>query len=419
MNRKVLYVWSNFIIKILLFLFMMTLPVSLTLSNILLGTAVIIFFATYPFSYRFYGLPDKKNLKTLFISPFMIYLLVFISLFYTVNFTETVKFIEYRAALGFVPLMFFLGFRLSRREFETVVAGLIPGVFLIITYYFLLGIYGLNSGSIGVKDFTFSTLEDYDVPFLAHRTYISFYAFFSLIIVLFIRYIRYKLWFKIIYAFFIIIALFSSESRMMIGILTLFILAYPFFINKRQRLFKTVAIIYSVLAVAVVVPVLLGNYDKVVSRFTEVSNEVDTDALMDEVGYDSRAARWEVALDLIKKRPLTGYGSGAEKEILVKSYDDRGLVWSGLFNLDTHNQYLSFGMENGIPAMIFYASMLIVTFCKSLRQRNSIVMIFVLTCSIMSLLENILNVNWMITVFAFVTSAQLFADPLKRKKFNT
>ncbi|MCC8089084.1 MAG: hypothetical protein LIO79_07465 [Rikenellaceae bacterium] len=417
-NRKILYVWSNYIVKILLFLFMMLLPVSIKTSNFVLFTAVLLFFASYPFVYRFYGLPERRSLKELFSSPLVLYLFVLISFFYTVDTGETIKFMVYRASLGFVPLMFFLGFRLSRREFEAICAGIVPGVFLILTYYLLLGFYGIHRGVIGWNELTFSTLENYRVPFLVHRTYISFYALFAMVVVLFSRYIRYKLWFKIAISFFIVVSLLSYESRIIVGILALLVIVYPFLIAQGKKLIRLLLIIYGVASLAVLIPLLSGNYYRLAERFTMVGEEMNVDAVTDEVGYDSRAARWESAMEKIKERPWTGYGAGTEKKVLLPIFQLNGLVWSSLFNLDAHNQYISFCLENGIFAMLFYIYLLIYSFIRSIRQRNYIVASFVAICAVMSLVENILNVNWMITIFAVIISASIFDAGVRRKKFN-
>lgn len=406
--KNKVYVWSNNLIKVLLFLFVATLPIYLKISNIFLGLAVVLFFITLPFTLPVYREHITPNWKKLFSSTLVLYLFVLISLIYSYDTSETMRFVEYRAAFAFFPLIFFLGFKLSRKEFELILSGLVPGVFVILLYYWGLGIYSIHDGLITWDQMSVDTLEEFDVPFKTHRTYLSFYALFSLVIVLFSKNVKYKTWFKIFMSLLIFVSIFFYESRVIVGIVMAFAIAYPFMVSRGKRLVKTAVIIYSVLLAAIMFMVAMKGHDRLLERFSKVPDEIDVSFVDGEFGYDSRASRWALAWDFIKEKPLTGYGAGCEKEVLYDSYVDNGMRWSANAELDIHNQYLSLWFDNGIFAVLFYVYMLVFMFIKSLRRGDVIMCSFVFICAVMSMFENILNVNWMITLFAFVSTAIIF-----------
>ena len=181
--------YLHFTVLVPLALFLFFLPWSLKWSNLFLLAAGGIFFGQYLFLYKEYGPFDRKRWGGLFSSVFVFYLLVPLSLLYTAYPGEAVKFLEYRAAMLFIPLMFFSGFRMNRRETEWVLAGLVAGVLLRVMWFYGLMAYGLASGRLG-GNLTFSPVNALDPWLHSHRTYLSFYFLLALTAVVTSRHVR-------------------------------------------------------------------------------------------------------------------------------------------------------------------------------------------------------------------------------------
>lgn len=403
-----------------LFLFLCFVPLSLSLSNLFMGLALGVFFLSYPFLRKNYDRVDKQGVILLFSSVFTIYLFVLLSLIYSFAPDETLKFVEYRLTFLLVPLLFFAGFRVSRKELELLMGGLVAGTLIHLLYMAGLAVFGVCTGVLSADNLTYSPVKTLDPIFAAHRTYLSFYALFSLVIIVCSRSFRYPLWFRIIASWFILTSIFSYESRAIIGIMLVVAFVLPFLLARGKALFRYMAVGYGVLLLSFVVPYFCGGYDNILGRMEETTYELTPGAVAGEqqtqgLGYDSRASRWKVAIDLIEERPLTGYGSGAEKEVLTKAYLENDMTWSAVQSLDVHNQFLSLGLENGIFAALFFVYLLLFLFYRGIRHRDVITILFVVICGAMCLFENILNVNWIIPLFAFLSTAFLF-QPIEEKR---
>lgn len=129
---------------------------------------------------------------------------------------------------------------------------------------------------------------------------------------------------------------------------------------------------------------------------------------------EPRAARWQSALQLIKQKPLTGYGSGSETQVLKEQFYRDGLYISYYDELNTHNQYLSIAIEYGCLVLLLFISVLLSGFITAFRRKDALFTGFLLIISITSLSENILSVNKGIFFFSFFYS--LFLIPANTQK---
>jgi O-antigen ligase len=130
---------------------------------------------------------------------------------------------------------------------------------------------------------------------------------------------------------------------------------------------------------------------------------------------DPRLRRWELALDLVKKAPLTGYGSGDEVGLLKEKYFDNQLYDSYLHRLNAHNQYLSFLLMGGLGALAVYLITLFSGLRLATRQRSFVFLSFVLLLLTVSVSENILSRNKGIFFYSFFFSLFVCAGKKKRK----
>lgn len=79
-----------------------------------------------------------------------------------------------------------------------------------------------------------------------------------------------------------------------------------------------------------------------------------------------RLALWDYTIELIKERPLAGYGCEGITEILGDRF------W---YSDNPHNEVLTYTAYYGIPAAVFYTSAVIATITKGLKSGDGISMI--------------------------------------------
>lgn len=102
-----------------------------------------------------------------------------------------------------------------------------------------------------------------------------------------------------------------------------------------------------------------------------------------------RLLLWQDALDLIKERPIFGYGTGSTRETLLQKYKEEGhtLFLENRFN--AHNSYLESLLSGGIVLLISYLLIIIILFLNSFRKGDLVLLSFALIIAITSITETL------------------------------
>lgn len=116
---------------------------------------------------------------------------------------------------------------------------------------------------------------------------------------------------------------------------------------------------------------------------------------------EPRMVRWECAGELIRQSPFLGYGAGSEVGKLKSSYYSHGLMLSYTHELNAHNQYLSYWLNGGLPAVLFYIATLVAGAVTAWRRRDLFLGSFLVVVVLVSFSENILDTNKGIFFFSF------------------
>lgn len=124
---------------------------------------------------------------------------------------------------------------------------------------------------------------------------------------------------------------------------------------------------------------------------------------------DSRLARWNVIIKLIEKKPVAGYGSGTELDLLHDNFFTNRLYNSFLHNLNAHNQYLSFLLKSGVIGLLVYLGTLAFGFNISFQQKDLLLFVFMLIITCVSVSENLLDVDKGVFYYAFFYSFFIFS----------
>ncbi len=104
---------------------------------------------------------------------------------------------------------------------------------------------------------------------------------------------------------------------------------------------------------------------------------------------NGRLLLWQDALDLIKERPIFGYGTGATREVLLQKYkkEKHTLFLEKRFN--AHNSYLELLLSGGIILLLSYLALILVLFLKSFRKKDFVLLSFASIIAITSITETL------------------------------
>ena len=264
------------------------------------------------------------------------------------------------------------------------------------------------------KLFTLAFMNhNFSLPIEMHATYLSLYVAFSVIALTYLWVMgkgKVKGW-KLIYPLCMLIltmGLLQLSSRaVFIGLLIVMNIVFPFVVidgNRRKR-FLSISLLSSAI-------ILLGilSIDSFKTRYiSELKKDLSQRADLVEIN-ESRMARWNAIFALIRRSPVIGYGMGGEKKLLKEKYFQEKLYTAYLNEFNTHNEYLSFLLKNGIFGLAIFIFVLYQGFAASWRRRDPLFISFMILISIICISENLLDLNKGIFFYSFFFSLFLIGD---------
>jgi O-antigen ligase len=174
--------------------------------------------------------------------------------------------------------------------------------------------------------------------------------------------------------------------------------------ERRQRLkFVLVAFAMSVLIIAGIF--LIGAFRE--RYVTEL--KTDFTLVPKDVTSDSRLARWEIAVGFIKQSPIIGHGAGSEVGLLRETFFEKKYYNSYLNKLNVHDEYLSFLFKSGIWGLLVYLATLAFGFKMAIQRKDIFFFTFMTLIAIVSVSENLLDVDKGIFFYAFFFSFFMFS----------
>lgn len=193
-------------------------------------------------------------------------------------------------------------------------------------------------------------------------------------------------WYIYVYAPFLLIILILLESKMgtLITVLLLGIFTLKYFLSKYSAL-KTSIIVLVIMAV-----VIAGVFK--FSRFNALDGLINTEKV-DVTSVESNQARVLVsraAVEIIKKKPVIGYGTG-DTVALMNQYKADGMTGIYHEKLNTHNQYLQVMVALGIPGILILLGNLLVPAFISIKEKRFVYAMFLLILILNFLTESMLE----------------------------
>lgn len=354
---------------------------------------------------------DLKNLLNknvwVLVSVFVINLL---ALTYSNNKQEGVNLVVRQLAIFLFPVLFSLAhIDLAKyRRHLVCIFGISCTCTVIYLYYDALktiAVFKLPLASLFSVNFM---NHNFSLPVGIHATYLSLYIAFSIIafIVLLVKDddVKHK-WIYVAATIILFAGLVQLSSRaVFIAFLVIINLVLPFMLltgKKRWRFFFTTAF------VSVLLLLMINSVETFRTRYVSELKTDLTDKVTIVENTEPRLARWEAILELVKGSPLVGYGNGAENDLLKEKYFKKGLYISYLNEFNTHNQYLATLLKTGIAGLLLLLFVLYTGYAAAIKREDVLFMSFMIMITVVSLSENILDLNKGIFFYSFFFSMLL------------
>lgn len=247
--------------------------------------------------------------------------------------------------------------------------------------------------------------HNFSAPVGIHATYLSMYislAIAWLLVVLTSEKKRSLRSLQIVILMLLIAGLLQLASRaVLFTTIAYVVIVFPLLFPPPFARTKFIVVSLSLSLLAIVAITQIDSYR---NRYVVALQEDLTQTPVNNELLEPRIIRWKIALELFKKSPVIGYGSGTEKRILKERYFEKKLFNSYIQELNSHNQYLSLLLKTGILGLAIFIFSLFRGFSAAWSKKDTVFICFLLLIATVSFSENILDVNKGIFFYAFFFS---------------
>lgn len=385
----------------LLHCFVFSLPYDITYSS-----AILILLAVT----TFFDLSFEK-VKTIPNTFFMFQVVYFLSLsgyLFSLHRSHAGFILEKQMALFIFPLLIPLAVQLNEDRIKSLLITLSASTFIAISYLFIClvwnVIFDLEVPFLSTLSSGIFFNHQFSKPLHIHAGYLSLYVALSIVFIIrhFKRnldvFLKISMLFVLILLFMGLFFLASRNSIIAISFLLLFVM--PFF-RLKKRLFYFIGIsVLLALSFFVLnkVPYLKERFSS--EMVLDMNSNFGTNTADHFKVLEPRFDRWLAAVELIKKSPLIGYGTGDEEGMLKTGFMQKGLYISYLMEFNAHNQYLSILLKHGIIGLLIFLIAFFYYFSIAIKKRDFMYLSFLLLFTIGFLTENLLDANKGIFYFA-------------------
>ncbi|MFD0750597.1 O-antigen ligase family protein [Mucilaginibacter calamicampi] len=334
--------------------------------------------------------PLFKPLDIVLTSAFFVTL---ISTLYTTNLPGAYSELALDIPILIIPMLFCLATVVLKQYRDKLLQGFTWVCVATVVYLYadairLIKYYQLPYSAIFSAAFT---NHNFSAPIDMHATFFAMQIAIALVYV-----IAYLIREKSKYGLYIPCALILVAGLMQLcsksvffALLLIVNIAIPCFLLQQKKRWRYIA------ATAAISVLLLAVVFSIGTLRTRYITDLSADLSHSASGQllDSRMARWSVVTNVIKQSPVFGHGAGTETAILHEQFFKQKYYSSFLKNLNAHNQYLSFLFKSGIWGLLTYLGTLVYGFNKAIKRKDLLFFTFMLLVSLISLSENLLDVD--------------------------
>ena len=336
-----------------------------------------------------------------------IYLLLHVfGLIYSSNLKHGLLDLEIKLPLLLFPLIFAsIDLSLDKRKINIILVTFIAACFA--ATLFCLGYSFINFRKSG----EYSEFFYDDISPLFHPSYFALYLNFAIAIILFfliekikeLSRIRKIVLISLLIYLSLFIILLSSKAVQITLILT-YLLTVAYLVVYKKEIWKAVIIILSVALLFIVSFKLLPGAMKRINRAANVVKESDKIKGSTSEGTGERILIWKCALEIMKKHPVIGVGTGDIKDVLMAKYKEKNLTKIYNDELNAHNQFIQSQLALGILGSLILIAVFLIPGIYYFRKRIFLGFIFISIFSVNLLFESMLERQLGVGFFAFFLS---------------
>jgi O-antigen ligase len=365
---------------------------------------------------------NKKDIKLVFTLNNLLLQSVFfvtlLSTIYTINRPQAFNELGRHISILLFPILFCLTLFDIRKYRSQLLLAFSLICTATIGYLYLdalhtIRFYHLPYKTIATSAFTNHNFSD---PINVHATFFSLQVAIALIYLLSVLLKEQSNYYRVFYG--ICIGILSagliqlSSKSVCVPLFFIVNLAVPYFLLQGKSRFRFIGIAASLSVLVIAAIFTLG-----ILKMRYIADfKYDLRLTSKDNRFDSRLDRWSTAINLIKRKPIIGYGAGSELGLLHESFFARKYYNSFINNLNAHNQYLSFLIKSGIIGLLVYLATLWFGFKQALQRKDLLFFTFMLLIVSVSFSENLLDVDKGIIFYAFFFSFFLFSAKAETRK---
>jgi O-antigen ligase len=333
------------------------------------------------------------------------YLILLMGCFYSANTGAALFDLEVKFSLFLFPIILPV-VELSRKQFEQVLLAFVGGCFIAFLICLSMAtIYFYSSYDPSV--FYYDKLSVFH-----HPTYFSMYLNFAVVIVYYFLiygndefYIRSNV---ILIALIIVFSIFVVLLSSKMGLITLLVIIFGgtiFWFLKSRAVFPSILVFLMVSSLIYISfkysTIIQNRINEAVKSISEENYSFSTTS--------ARIAIWEVAVDLVKKEPIFGYGTGDIKDVLMKEYEERGYTFLHYKKLNAHNQYIQAVIGLGIIGLLVFLWSVFYPIRRIVKGRNILYAGFLFLVTFNFFTESVLETQAGVVFYALF-NALLFCN---------
>ena len=312
-----------------------------------LGSAILIFFMEALLKRNFNSFSNiKKGLssKQPFIWLILFYAMHFVGMLYSSNTSFGWMDIGMKASFIIFPLLFLIfNFKINLYYFLTFfVAGAFISVVVCIYLSYL---------NYAETEKIWHFRESYLSHFM-HRSYWATYLVFALISTVFLmikKEINVLIGVFMVLLFLAITIITGSKAGIALMLISgIAILIYRGYETKKWKTLFIIVVSLLLTAIAT-----LGFFPTVKNRITNSVSQIMNPSEYKDQSTSERLVMWQTSWELIKERPLLGFGTGDIKDELKFRNLQKGNIKEAEKNLNSHNQLLNSWVAIGIFGVLF------------------------------------------------------------------
>lgn len=198
---------------------------------------------------------------------------------------------------------------------------------------------------------------------------------------------------------FLLLMIFLLSSKLLIFLTIVVMMVFILMLGYTKGFFLRSVIITALIVVAGLVAITQLPYLRWRIATTELKmyqGEED-----DQNGVAIRLYMWKTVSELIKERPVFGYGIRGGRFATLKRYEDDGFEMGVKGDYHGHNQYLESMLMAGIPGLMLLLSMIFSVLRRAFTARNFLLLLTVIHFMSQSVFESTFEVQHELVFYIF------------------